>query len=149
MKRISLRAFSDAWHDATLTTDDIAAKFSLHRSSVSTVGQRLGLPPRKLGPKPKIPREPFATWWQAGVASDDIAAALGISRNYTTVLARRLGLPNRPQGSRPKMTMAEYRAEHLRQAMAADARKCRVQFEAAEMVDGVKAYQCKGGRKAA
>ena len=145
--RVSRAAFTAMWNNPLCTTDDMARAFGMHRSSVTPTGRRFGLPPRKQGVKPVIPREPFASWWMAGVGSADIARALDISRNYTTTLARRFGLPNRPQGTRKVITLADFRAMQLRDAMAADAEKCRIQFAAAEMVDG-RRDPCNTGRAA-
>lgn len=134
-RRINHAAFAKAWHNPDLTTEDIAAMFGVYRTSVSTMGQRRGLPPRKCGAKPKLTREPFASLWLAGVGASDIAAALGVSRNYTGVLARRFGLPNRPQGARNVISMADYRALQLRTALAASAREEQAALVLSEMVD--------------
>ncbi|MFP5510768.1 MAG: hypothetical protein ACLGIP_16675 [Alphaproteobacteria bacterium] len=135
-RRISNAAFIRAWNDASLTTDEMAAMFGVHRSSISRMGKIRGLPPRKQGVKPVIAREPFASWWMAGVGSADIAKALGISRNYTTILARRFGLPNRPQGARKVISLTDYRAMQLRDAMAASARETEAALHLSEMKDG-------------
>lgn len=146
-RRINHAEFARAWNNPDLTTEDIAAMFGVYRTSVSTMGQRRGLPPRKCGAKPKIAREPFASLWMAGVAAAEIAAELGVSRNYTGVLARRFGLPNRPRGSRQVISMADYRALVLRQALAARAREEEAALRLAEMVDHRRPGGC--GRKAA
>lgn len=58
-RKFNSAAFTAAWNNPDLTTDDIAAMFGVYRTSVSHMGQRRGLPPRKTGAKPKIDREPF------------------------------------------------------------------------------------------
>ena len=137
-RRINNAAFAKAWNNPDLTTEDIAAQFGVYRTSVSTMGQRRGLPPRKCGAKPKISREPFATMWLAGVSAKDIAQALGVTRNYTGVLARRFGLPNRPQGHRATISLAEFHEMQLRAALAASARVEQEALRLAEMVDGLR-----------
>ena len=119
--RIPRAAFVAMWNDPTVTTDEIAARFTMHRSSVSTYGQRIGLPPRKTGAKRTVCEATFTALWCASVATKDIAAAMGMSRTYTTYLARRLGLPKR-QGFRQVISLADYRAAQLREAMAATAK---------------------------
>lgn len=133
--RVSRAAFAAMWHDPAATTDQIAAAFGMHRSTVAPTGQRLGLPPRKTGTKPQIPREPFASLWMAGVAAAEIAREIGVSRNYTCVLAQRFGLPKRRRGARNVITLADYRALQLRAAMAASASETAAAMRMAEMVD--------------
>jgi hypothetical protein len=134
-RRISRSAFVEAWNNPDLTTEDIAAMFGVYRTSVSHMGQRRGLPPRKTGAKPKIDREPFVSLWLAGVSTLDIAKHLGVSRNYTGVLARRFGLQGRPQGARKVISVDDYRAMQLRAAMAASARETLGHMAMAEMLD--------------
>lgn len=134
-RRISRAAFVEAWNNPDLTTEDIAAMFGVYRTSVSHMGQRRGLPPRKCGAKPKVQREPFASLWLAGVSTLDIAKAIGVSRNYTGVLARRFGLSNRPQGARDVISIEDFRALQLREAMAASARETLGHMACAEMLD--------------
>lgn len=121
-RRFNNAAFVAAWQNPALTTDEIAAMFGVRRSSVSRMGQVRGLPPRKAGPKPTYDAARFKALWLAGVAASDIAADLGISRNYTTVLAKHLGLQKRPQGGWKPVSLADYRAAQLLEAMAAAAR---------------------------
>lgn len=119
---INNAAFAKAWNNPDLTTDDIAAMFGVYRTSVSTMGQRRGLPPRKTGAKPKLAAEPFTSMWLAGVSAQQIADTLGITRNHTGTYARRLGLPKRQQGTRKVISVADFWAERMREAMAKTAR---------------------------
>lgn len=135
--RIPRAAFVAMWNDQTVTTDQIAARFGMHRSTVSTYGQRIGLPPRKTGAKVKVCEATFAALWHASVATSEIAAAMGMCRTHTTYLARRLGLPKR-QGKRQVISLADYRAGLLREAMAASARETKAALLLSEMVDGVR-----------
>lgn len=134
--KINRRVFEAMWFDPTVTTDEIAARFGLYRTSVTPLGYRLGLPPRKTGAKPKVCRDTFCALWLAHVSTAEIARHLGISRNYTGVLARRFGLGNRPQGMRGTISMADYRVLQLREALAARAREEQAALRMAEMVDG-------------
>lgn len=119
--RIPRAAFVAMWNDPAVTTDQIAARFGMHRSTVSPYGQRIGLPPRKTGAKRQICEKTFTALWLAGVATTDIARALQFHRTHSTYLARRLGLPKR-QGFRKVISLDDYRTAQLREAMAATAK---------------------------
>lgn len=121
--RISRAAFIAMWNDPTLTTTEIAAKFGIHRSSVTPYGQRLGLPRRKDGAKRKVCVKTFTALWLAGVTTADIAVALHMSQNYTGTLAANLGLPQRRKGTRDVCSLDDYRASQMRAAMADTARR--------------------------
>ncbi len=133
--RVSRRAFAAMWNDPSVTTDQIAATFGMHRSSVSPTGKRFGLHPRSLGAKPEINREPFASWWTAGVAGRDICKAMGLCRNYPGVLAKRFGLEPRPKFFRAKLSLADFQGIQLRLAMETSARETQGALMDAEMVD--------------
>jgi transposase len=137
MIRISRAKLAILRADPHITTDEIAAALEIHRSSVSRTAQRLGLPPVKCGPKPIIPREPFASLWLAGVGSRVIAEKIGVSRNYTTTLAKRFGLPPRRQGAQPKATLQDLAQEALARRMQAEAAATRQAMRDAEMVDAI------------
>ena len=134
--RVSRAAFAAMWNDPAKTTDQIAAAFGMHRSTVAPTGQRLGLPTRKTGTKPIIGPEPFTSLWMAGVAAAEIAREIGVTRNYTCVLAQRFGLPKRQRGARNVITISDYRALQLRAALAASASETAAAMRDAEMVDG-------------
>ncbi len=136
--RISRAAFVAMWHDPAVTTDEIAARFGMHRSSVTPYGQRIGLPPRKTGIKPKVCRKTFTELWLANVSTAEIARSLGIARSYTGVLARSFGLEPRQQGMRRVITIDDYRAAQLREALAASAREEQAAMRRAAMVDGLR-----------
>lgn len=137
--RIPRAAFAQAWNNPDLTTDDIAAMFGVHRSSISIMGPCRGLAPRKIGAKPKHDREAFARLWLAGVTTAEIAMHMSMARNYPGVLARSIGLPARWRGWRGGITMADYLAIRLRNALAARAREEQAALINAEMVDGRRA----------
>ena len=134
--RFMRKAFEAMWNNPTVTTDQIAAACGVYRTSVTPLGYRMGLPPRKLGAKPTVCRQTFTALWLAKVSTREIAKGMGISRNYTGVLARRFGLEKRPQGMRGTITMDDYRAIQLRIAMAASARETQAAMWDSEMVDG-------------
>ena len=139
--KINRRAFEAMWHDPAKTTDEIAAAFGLHRSSVTPLGYRLGLSPRKSGPKPRLDEAMFRALWAAKVTTAEIGRVMGVARNYPGVVAKRLGLPKRPQGMRGSITLADFRALQLRDALSARAREEQAALLNAEMVDDARAMR--------
>lgn len=133
--RVPRSEFAAVWNDPTVTTDQIAARFGMHRSYVSEYGRKIGLPPRKTGTKPKICEATFTRMWMAGIATRDMALALGMCRTHSTYMARRLGLPKRQRFSK-SISLDDYRAAQLREAMAASAKETHAALRLAEMVDG-------------
>lgn len=134
--RINRRAFEAMWHDSAKTTDEIAAAFGLHRSSVTGIGYRMGLSPRKVGAKPRIDEALFRSLWAAQVTTAEISRVMGMARNYPGVVAKRLGLPKRPQGMRGTISATDFLSQQLRIAMAASARREQEALWLSEMVDG-------------
>jgi transposase len=135
--RISRAKLAILRADPHVTTDEIAAALGIHRSSVASFARRLDLPPVKCGPKPIIPREPFATLWLAGISARVIAERIGVSRNYTTTLAKRFGLPPRRQGARPTATLQDLASEALARRMKEAAAVTRQAMRDAEMLDAI------------
>ena len=74
--------------------------------------------------------------WMAGVAVGEICKAAGIVPDTLYARLESLGLERRGPGTRPKMTLVDFRAEQLRQALAARAREEQSALWNAEMVDG-------------
>lgn len=153
-KHVTVAEFRRMWFDPELTVDDIASALNICRRSVWQRAKHRGMPDRttiiRPGPKPSLDAAAEAMW-RACVRGEDIAEAYGVNLSTVHMHVHRRGIERSRPVNRwhPAITLADFRALQLRQAMADDAQKCRVQFEAAEMVDGVKTYQCKGGRKAA
>lgn len=133
--------FARMWGDPAIPINAIAAMLGVSRQAVSIRAKTRGLPPR-LGSgttarnRIEDDNPELAVLWRANVALADIAAHFGCSHTAVIKAAARLDLPKRSRSRWHKITLADFRAEQLRQAMAADAEKCRIQFKAAEMVDG-------------
>lgn len=133
--RVSRAAFERMWLDPTVTTDQIAARFGIHRSTVTPVGKRFGLPPRKQGSKRHAIPAGFADMWAAGVRGADIAAHYGYSRNYLARVASNAGLPPRKQGGHYLMRLDDYLQVKMALSMARSARIEQAALINAEMVD--------------
>lgn len=136
-KTISEAEFRRLWSDLSITVDDIGKRLGISQQAVTHRARTRGLPKRpKRGAKPACDPDHLRRLYDAGVTMDDIAVALGCDRKTVHNYVVRLGLQRRGSGSRRNaVSPVDFRAEQLRQAMAADAAKCLVQFEAAEMVD--------------
>lgn len=135
-KRISEAEFQRLWADLDLSVEEIGRRLGISQQGVTHRARTRGLPHRpKRGAKPACEPAALVRLYAAGLSMPDIALALGCNRKTVHNYCVRLGLPRRGNGTRPTITLADYRAQLLRAAMAADAEKCRVQFQAAEMVD--------------
>lgn len=147
--RFSRAAFEAMWFDDNLTTDQIAARIGVARTSVSVLGRRMGLPARKTGAKRKVDAVLFTALWNARVSTAEICKAMRLGgRNYPGVIAQSLGLPKRPQGMRGTITWDDYRAMQLRETMAASARETRQALILCEMLDGYRDPRNTGKRAA-
>jgi hypothetical protein len=137
-KIFSAKAFADAWINPDVTRDQIAARFGMSNLHTWRVAKRLGLPPRRIGPRIKAVPEAFIrAAWLAGVGSHEIAARAGICPDTLFHRAKAMGLPLRGSGVRPKMTLMEFDAIALRERLAAAARVERAALINAEMADRV------------
>ncbi|WP_126975609.1 hypothetical protein [Frigidibacter oleivorans] len=119
--RLSVREISRLWGDETIPVAEAAARAGISSRCLYVRAKRLGLPPRRGGPKSKV-RWPddFDAMWAAGVLGKEIAAA-AIPPAHTSQVAsevRRRGLKRRGCGPNPEgITLLAYR---MRQVAAAE-----------------------------
>lgn len=133
----SRAAFTEAWLNPALTRAEIAAQFDMSDIHTWRVARRFGLPARKMGPPPKdLPEEFIRAAWLAGVSAGEICRAAGIVSDTIYARLDALGLQRRGPGARPKMSLADFRAVQLREALAARAREEQAALWNADMVDG-------------
>lgn len=116
--RISAGRFRAMRADPFTTTDQIAATFGMHRSSVAGVAKRLGLPPAKCGAKSRPIPPLFAEMWDFGVSGQYLAQHFGFSRNYLARVAARAGLEPRRQGGRYHATVEDFMTARLASCLA-------------------------------
>ena len=137
-KRVSEAEFRRLWADLSISVAEIGETLGIGQQAVTHRARTRGLPPRpKRGAKPACDPADVARLYRAGVALEEIARALACDRKTVSNYVNRLGLTKRGGGRHnPALSLDDYRAMQLREAMARDAEKSRVQFEAAEMVDG-------------
>lgn len=125
--RISRARFTAMWL-GHVGGDEIAAHFGIDRSTVTKIAKRYDLPLRleiKVARRviPFDRAEDFAAMWRADVKCADIARHFDCSRKTVENHARRLGLPLRGKGNTARwISLAEFRAAQLREAMAASAK---------------------------
>lgn len=126
------------WADDSLSLAEIGARLGgMHPVNVGKRGARLGLPPRRLGPKPSVEIGPeFDLMWSMGVKSQEIARFYGLSQPRISRIVRGRGLqlriPPAPQG---RLTLAHFREWQLGQRMAQGAAETRAAMVLSEMVD--------------
>jgi hypothetical protein len=146
--------FARLWLDPSISISEIAATLGVCRQAVTIRAKVRGLPPRSLVAPPLRDRledraPELADLWRANVGLQDMAAHFECSHTAIIKAAERLGLPKRSRSRWHKISLDDYRALQLREAMARDAQKCWVQFKAAEMLDGRQDGRWPIGRAAA
>lgn len=140
--RVNRALFVQMWTVEHLPVLEICQRLGVSPPTVGSFVKGFGLPPRIEARPSRWAIHPtrsaeFKQLWHAMIREPDIAAHFGVSVRTVRGHAVRLGLGPRGKGNDSKFgTLADFNALRLRDAMARDAEKCRVQFEAAEMVDG-------------
>lgn len=126
-KTVTVAEFRRMWHDPELTVDDIARALNVCRRSVWQRARHRGMPDRttiiKPGPKPTLDAAAEAMW-RACVRGEDIAALYGVNVSTIHMHVHRKGIERSRQVDRwhPAITLSDYRAAQLREAMAASAK---------------------------
>ena len=121
-RKISRAALIRAWADPRPLTE-IAAEFGFSMQRLSTMAHEAGLPHRPFGPKKRgIGGSEFARLWLDGVRTKDLIELYGCDHLAPARHARRLGLPKRGKGWVYKVTLDDWKAERLRDALAASAK---------------------------
>lgn len=147
-KTFSVAEFRRAWLNPAMTRPEIGAAFGISDLQCWRRAKDLGLPPRKMGGRPKRTPDTFIrAAWRAGVSSREIAERAGISVDTLYNRLQVLGLALRGAGKKPTLTITEFDALQLRQALAARAREEQAALRNAEMWDAPRTGGC--GRKAA
>lgn len=140
-KQVTVAEFRRMWYDPNLTVADIGRILGICDRSVWQRARHRGMPDRttiiKPGPKPILDAAAEAMW-RACVRAEDIAEIYGTSVSTVHMHVHR----NKVKRSRlvtrwnPPISIADYRALQLREAMAATAREEEAALRLAEMVDG-------------
>lgn len=135
--------------DEAFTIRQIAARLNMEMQGVRKHARRMGLPPRKGGRRASVqwPAD-FAAMWLANVGAPEIAERLGCHATMISRKARKMGLPDRRATRWNIITIADYRALQLRNALAARAREEQAALRNAEMVDGRQDARWPKGRAA-
>lgn len=138
--RISRARFTEMWL-GHVHGDAIAAAFGIDRSTVTKFAKRFGLPLRTQRKCARwvIPfdrSDEFAAMWRAWVKTDEIARHFGCNCKTVENHAKRLGLPAKGRGNPERfLSLADFRALQLREAMARSAAETRAQMKLADMID--------------
>lgn len=140
-KRISRTEFARLWLDPKVTVAGIAAQLEISKSAVLCRAAARKLPKRMeagviIRPR-KITDPEFPAMYQARVRTCDLCALYDVSHPMLNRTAKRLGIPKRNlKNGGGSITLEEYRAMKLREAMAATARDERSRWGLAGMIDG-------------
>lgn len=142
-KQVTVAEFRRMWYDPSLTVADIGRILGICDRSVWQRAKHRGMPDRttiiKPGPRPTLDAAAEAMW-RACVRAEDIADLYGVKVSTVHMHVHR----NKVQRSRkvnrwhPAISLADYRALQLREAMAASAREEQAALRLAEMVDGLR-----------
>lgn len=147
-RTFSLSELRRLWADDSLTNAQIAVAVGYSERGLCTVARKLGLPPRRIGPKVTFDTDLFERLWRAGVGAREIAGLFGCNRFTLSSAAARMGLPLRGGGWSPVITLAQYREAELGQRMAAAARLEAGALLASDMVDDPRAFRRRTKRAA-
>lgn len=140
-KQVTFAEFRRMWFDPSLTVADIARALGICNRSVWQRAKHRGMPDRtsiiKPGPKPTLDAAAEALW-RACVRAEDIAALYGVKVSTVHMHVHRNKVQRSRKVSRwnPAISLADYRAMQLREAMAASAREEEAALALAEMRDG-------------
>lgn len=150
-KRISDAEFRRLWADLSITVAEIGERLGIGQTAVSSRARTRKLPPRpaRNGVTPVCNPAVLTRLWLADVPILEIAGALGCDEKTVRNTRRRLGLPERGPGKRKTaVSLSDYRALQLRNALAARAREEQAALRNAEMVDGRQDARWPKGRAA-
>lgn len=133
----TLAEFVALWSDRSLTLDQIGARLGISGQAVAHRAHSRGLPPRPaIKPNQKFDRALLRELYIAGVSTAAIGALFGMTSTRVGKAARHMGL-SRPRATRHHpVTIADWRAEKLRQAMERDAQATRAAMRAMGMEVG-------------
>lgn len=138
-KQVTVAEFRRMWADPSLTIEDIANHLGVCSRSVWQRAKYRGLPGRgHIVAKAKcVFDDEFAAMYQARVYSADLAQHYGCTVSNVEKHSRRLGVKRSRRMTRwdKGLTIADYRALQLREAMAASARETLGHMACAEMLD--------------
>lgn len=138
-RKVSEAEFRRMWGDNTLTIAEIGKRLGVTGACVSNRAKRRGLPSRNAplvsARERKIDCPDFAGMWSAGVSTAAMAAHYGVANATIWYTARRHGLPSRTLSRWHMISVADYRAVQLREAMAASAQKTAEALRRSGMVD--------------
>lgn len=133
----SPREFRRLWLDESVLVRQIGQRFGMTAVAVRVHARKLGLPPRVGGRRPTVnwPAD-FADMWRLGVGTPEMAAFIGCFPTAVTRKAKEMGLGPRKASRWHKITLADFRAHQLREAMAKSARESDRALALAQMKDG-------------
>lgn len=139
-RTVTAAEFRRMWFDVTMTQEDIAAALDIGLRSVWQRARHRGMPPRTGITNAVCTLDAAAeAMWRARVSVEDIAAAYGLTVSAVHKHMRAGGIQrSRPVTRwRPAISIDDYRAAQLAEAMARDAAVTRQALFDSEMVDKI------------
>lgn len=149
-RKVSEAEFRRLWGDLSLSEAQIGQMLGISQTAVSSRAMTRGLPrrPASGGAIVITDNTLFRRLLLAGLRYADIAERMGCNEKTVRNHRKRLGLPGRGEGKRATMTLADFDALQLRNALAARAREEQAALRNAEMVDGRQDARWPKGRAA-
>lgn len=139
-KTVTFAQFERMWHDTSLTQADIAAALGICVRAVWQRARHRGMPPRTGITNAVCTLDDAAeAMWRAGVDAGDIARSYGLTVSAVHKHMRTAGVQRGRPVTRwqPAISLADYRAAQLGEAMAREAAATRAAMMDAEMVDRI------------
>lgn len=131
----SREKFRRLYLDPSVSIEDMMAEFGCSASTISCRRRMLGLVPRSPRPPCLIDGVVLRRLWAFGVSVDEMAAHFGVSVHAIKHARKRHSLPPRHPSGQYVRTVAEWRQDQLREAMASAARVEQTAMRRADMVD--------------
>jgi hypothetical protein len=151
-RQVTVAEFRRMWEDPSLTLADIAASLGICQRAVWQRARHRNLPARGyiVAKARSVFNDEFPAMFAARVHSAAIAAHYGCTVSNVEKHARKIGATrSRPITRWDKgLTLADFRALQLRDAMAASARETAAAMMDAEMIDNRQAARWPQGRAA-
>ena len=139
-KQVTVAEFRAMWYDPSLTIADIAAALNIGKRSVWQRAHHRGMPDRttiiRMGPAPILDDKAKAMW-EACVRREDIATLYGVHPSTVDQHVHRKGWRRGRKVNRwrPAISLTDFYAIRLREALACRAREEQSAIVMAEMRD--------------
>jgi hypothetical protein len=139
-KTVTAAEFRRMWFDTSLTQADIAAALGIGVRALWQRARHRGMPPRtSITNAVRALDAEAEAMWRACVSAEEIAAAYGltVSAVHKHVSRHKIRRGRRVTRWQPAISLGDYRAAQLGEAMAREAAVTRAAMRDSEMVDRI------------